>query len=209
MIAPLFLRLVMLSLTAAIVLLPGLANAAPLPDGTREVSDATTRENLFVQECAGFDAVTGYTVTRDYRFVTDPLGALVYERRHVEFSGAFTNGETGRAMPYQGEFTRIADYEQGQIEIAGLAVHLDLPDAGRLTYAVDRRTGDIADDPLAVLRELASHATTTSLCGLLEGFPSDNQIDPVDLIVPTGETADSTTAPIGILCGTVWAGGPC
>ncbi|MGH2561168.1 MAG: hypothetical protein ACRDJH_19035, partial [Thermomicrobiales bacterium] len=201
MIIPLFLRLVVLTLTVAVALVPALAHGSPGAAGTREVSETTTREDLFVQECNGFDAVTGYTVTRDYRFVTDPNGDLVFERRHVRFSGAFANAETGRAMPYQGEFTRIADYDQGQTVIADLAVHLDLPDTGSVSYAIDLRTGDLADNPLVVLRELASHATAAGLCNLLAGFPNAEPTGPLDLLGPASEVGEAPM-PYGDLCGT-------
>jgi hypothetical protein len=208
MIASIVLRLVVFSLTAAVFLLPGLDAAAAIPGGTREVSTTTTRDGLFVQECDGFDAVTAYTVTRDYRSVTDPDGALVYERRHVQFSGAFANAATGRAMPYQGEFTRLADYEQGLVVIAGLSVQLEFPDAGSVNYAIDRRTGDIADDPLAVLREVATHATTFGLCDLLDGFPVTDPVGPLDLLGPASEVADEPV-PYGDACGTKRAGTRC
>ncbi|MGH2532825.1 MAG: hypothetical protein ACRDJW_11045 [Thermomicrobiales bacterium] len=227
MIAPMFLRLVVFSLTAVVVLLPGLAAGSSGSVGSRDVSDTTTGEGIFVQECNGFDAITGYGITRDYHFVTDPGGDLVFERRQVRFSGALANAETGRAMQYDGEFTRLADYDQGRIEIAGLAVYLELPGSGSLSYVIDRRAGDLTDNPLAVLRAVASHATTTGLCDLLDGPPVADPTSPLNLFAPAPASADdnsldeghgaSVVRPFAVeteadapeFCGTQRAGTPC
>lgn len=168
-----FTRLVVCALVLTLSVVLAGTVAADAPTGARAVSTTERQDDAIVQACDRFDLVASYTAFRDYRFVTDPSGALVHEERFVRFSGSVANGETGRSLSYDGEFTRIADYDAGSVSTHGFVLWDGVLGEESTLVTIDQRLGDLTDDLPGMLLAAAPQHLGGDLCGILDDQSND------------------------------------
>ncbi len=151
------------------IIISGAAHFSAAAKGTSNRTETTSRENIPVQSCGGFDITSSYTVTRNYLVVEDYPGHQVVERREVSFSGALASTTDGQSFLYDGQFTRTADYDQGTSQITDLLLHFEVGTPNEITYAQARPDFDLIDNPAAVIQAIVPNALHMDLCYLFRG----------------------------------------
>jgi hypothetical protein len=180
-------RLLVIVLTLVLVA-AGLATAPVGAADGSQWSDSITHEDIVVQDCRGpsnvqgfsptlafgfdFAIVSDYRVDRSFQVIADytGIGHQVMEVRHVSFAGIAANSKTGLSLSYDGTFTRIGTYDQGDVTIADLALHLIPSNEEDVTITVERDSSGLIDSPEAVLLAYAARGLHTSLCNYFAGL---------------------------------------
>jgi hypothetical protein len=146
----------------------GSAAAKTTADPSNTISD----ENVMVQACNGFDITTSYTVIRTYHVVEYHTGHTVIERRHVSFAGSLGNAATGKVYAYDGQYTRLANFDQGESSFSDFQLWFEVGTPGMFSVSYPKVNFDLQDDPLSVVQAIVPNVLHMDLCYLFGGSTS-------------------------------------
>jgi hypothetical protein len=199
-------RLLLIAFTFALVTV-GVSSAPASAKGTKDWTDTMSREDMFVQSCRGFDVTSSYTTVRKYHTVEDYTGQPVVERRTVTFIGTVANTENGQSFPFNGGFTRAADYDRAAVSISDLVLKLDPPYRSAVTVSIARLDHDLIDNPPAILLEFTPIGLREGLCSLFGSSPVSPDLGTTKSNESTSDDLTQWTEPD--TCDTTPSGKPC
>ena len=133
----------LLTLAATFAIAALTVPAAALADGPviSHNNDATPQTIQEWGDCPTFTIDATFMAQRRNEDFYDPQGNLVFERRHIDFTGTLYNESSPlRAVPYEGHFTLTFDFTTGTVTNKGLVTHVIVPGSGVINLTAGSAT---------------------------------------------------------------------
>lgn len=132
------LALVAVAASAALAVPAASRAAGPVISSNDDTTPQTIQE---WGDCPTFTIDATYMAQRRNEDFYDAQGNLVFERRHIDFTGTLYNESNPlAAVPYEGHFTLTFDFTTGTVTNKGLVTHVIVPGSGVINLAAGSAT---------------------------------------------------------------------
>ena len=124
---------------AAALIVPAASRAAGPVIWTND--DQTPQSIVDWGDCPTFTIDSTFMAQRRNEDFYDDQGNLVFERRHIDFTGSLYNESNPLgALPYEGHFTLTFDFTNGTVTNRGLVTHVIVPGSGVINLTAGSAT---------------------------------------------------------------------